>query len=235
MWKGVHSAAVSGLRASAKAMIRRRRFGWDSWHGQEANPMTKTPRQYDFGRNWRKKIVPLLECSDVVRALTFGLKLYDPNYGEGNPPWLCGRGWLNGQRVRPGCLSWYQPWGRCHHIAPFCWALGKRLFPELCWGFIAGELHTVVIGWSEKWEEAEWVMDILQFKNMTNEKSLAFAKERSWAFYQSLARYAASFFSDREMAFERFRTLPLPGDEQMVKSQMVRNGTDYEMEVMLSA
>jgi hypothetical protein len=77
-------------------------------------------------------------------------------------------------------------------------------------------------------------MDILQFKGKTAEESLAFAKERSWACYQSLARYAASFFSDREMAFERFRALPLPGDEQMMKSQMVRNGTDYEMEVMLS-
>jgi hypothetical protein len=103
------------------------------------------PRQYNFSRHWRKRIVPLLEHRGVLRVLTLGLKLHDIGYDQGDPPWLCGRGQWNGQRVKKGCLSWYQPWGRCHHIAPFCWALGKHLFPDLKWGFLSGELHTVVM------------------------------------------------------------------------------------------
>jgi hypothetical protein len=78
-------------------------------------------------------------------------------------------------------------------------------------------------------------MDILQFKGKTADESLAFAKERSWAFYPSLARYAASFFSDPELAYESLRAVFVPGDEPIGKSEMVQGGTGCEMEVMLSA
>ena len=123
--------------------------------------MMKTPRQFDFGRKWKKKIRPLLDHPDVVKALTGGLMLGDPNYREGDPPWEYGRGPLNGQRATPGCLSWYQPRGMCHYIAPFSWKLGTLLFPEREWGFITSDHHTVVIGYAGNWEEPEWVMDIL--------------------------------------------------------------------------
>jgi hypothetical protein len=138
----------------------------------------------------------------VVRALTFGMKLLDINYEVGDPPWRFGRGPWNGQRARQGCLSWYQPWGRCHYIAPFCWALGKKLYAELEWGFIAGKYHTVVVGWLGDWQEPEWVMDILNFRNMTVDESLELATCKKWSFHPSLARYAASFCSDPESAFE---------------------------------
>src|SRR4026209_1778678 len=116
-----------------------------------------TPRQFNFARHWKNKVVPYLGDHDVNNALYFGMSLLDKQYECGDPPWLFGRGSYNGQRARKGRLSWYQPWGRCHHIAPFCWALGQKIYPELNWGFVSGVLHTVVIGWSDDWKEPEWV------------------------------------------------------------------------------
>lgn len=145
--------------------------------------------------------------------------LYDIDYAKGDPPWLCGRGQWNGQRVREGCLSWYQPWGRCHHIAPFCWALGHKLFPDLEWGFVSGEWHTVVIGWPDDTERPEWVMDILQFREWSAHESLDFAKQREWKFHRSLASYAASFFQDREAAHAGFAEIIGERDDTLQRVQ----------------
>jgi hypothetical protein len=165
---------------------------------------TSKTKQFNFARHWKNKIVRYLDDPGVAKALTLGLKLYDIGYKEGDAPWLCGRGQWNGQRVREGCLSWYQPWGRCHHIAPFCWALGMKVFPHLKWGFVSGELHTVVIGWSNDPEHPEWVMDILLFREKSAQESLDFARQRKWEFHGSLARYVASFFSDPETVYAGF-------------------------------
>jgi uncharacterized protein (DUF779 family) len=162
------------------------------------------PRQYNFARNWNSKIRPHLDDPGVTTALTFGMKLCDINYSPGDPPWLYGRGPLNGQRARKGCLSWHQPWGCCHYIAPFCWALGRKLYPNLQWGFISGKWHTVVIGWSNNWKAPDWVMDILLFRRKSAQESLAFAKEREWKFHDSLPRYVSSFCSDPEAAYSGF-------------------------------
>ena len=165
------------------------------------------PRQFDFARNWRKRIAPLLNDREVKTVLTFGLLQYDPNYREGDPPWLIGSGPANGQRAKEGCLSWYQPWKRCHYIAPFSWALGRRLFPNLQWGFITGDYHTVVIGWSYDWENPDWVMDILLFRQKSAEKSLQLAKAKRWDFHPSMAEYAASFCDNPEAAVEIYREI----------------------------
>ena len=165
-------------------------------------PEGTSARQFGFARHWRRKIAPMLGDRTVVKALTLGMMLHAPEYREGDPPWEVGRGPWNGQRARQGCLSWYQPWGRCHHIAPFCWALGKRLHPEQEWGFISSDIHTVVIGYADNWEQPECVMDILLFREKTAQESLEFAKCKEWRFYRSLARYAASFCNDPEAAFE---------------------------------
>jgi hypothetical protein len=170
----------------------------DDGHGT----VTTSARQFDFARNWRNKIVPLLDDPSVVHALTFGMKLYDPAYRKGDTPWGFGRGPLNGQRARRGCLSWYQPWGRCHHIAPFSWALGKKLYPYREWELISSDIHTVVIGYLDDWEQPEWVMDILLFREKTAQESLDFAKLKKWRFYPSLAKNAASICDDPESAFE---------------------------------
>ena len=170
--------------------------------GSSTAAVPATPKQFNFARNWRKKIAPTLDNADVLRCLTLGLKQLDIGFEEGDPPWQYGRGPWNGQRARQGCLSWYQPWGRCHHIAPFCWALGKKLYPELEWGFITGDFHTVVIGYLDEWREPEWVMDILLFRENTAQESLDFAKMQTWNFCRSLTRYIASFSDEPGIVYQ---------------------------------
>ena len=194
--------------------------------------MGNSPRQYDFGRNWKKKIAPLLGCPGVMTALSIGMKAGDREYEIGDPPWKYGRD-CPGRTPKPGCLSWYQPLRMCHYIAPFCWELGMRLFPKLEWGFISGDFHTVVIGWADNREVPEWVMDILLFRTHTADQSLHLAKLRNWAFYPSFARYAASFCSDPERAYESLRTVLVPGDGPVAIPQGVSTVT--ESEVMVSA
>lgn len=158
------------------------------------------PKQFNFSRNWRRRIAPILEKPAVARALTLGLRLYDGTYKRGDPPWHCGWGPLNGQRGRPGCLSWYQPLGRCHHIAPFTWAIGREIHPELNWGFVSGDRHTVVIGYQDDWQKPDVVMDILLFRRKSAHESLEWAKIGGGQFYGSLSRYIASFCTDPEYA-----------------------------------
>jgi len=167
------------------------------------NEVLEIPRvkQYNFSRKWRKEITPLLNDPDVLRPLHLGLGLLEEGYEPGTPPWHYGRGPLNGQRAREGCLSWYQPWGRCHHIAPFCWGLGKKLYPELTWGFITSQRHTVVIGYKGDWQKPEWIMDILLFRDHSAQDSFDFLMGEGWEFYPSLARYAATFSEDKESVY----------------------------------
>lgn len=186
-----------------------------------------TARQYDFSRNWRKKIAPLLNDDDVVSVLALGLRLGDDEYTTGDPPWLYG--FPHRRRPREGCLSWYQPKAHCHYIAPFSWALGRKLYPELKWGFITSDRHTVVIGWEADWREPVWVMDILLFQRKTAQQSLAFAQLPGWRFYRSLETYAASFFYDPESALETFRTVV----GRITTVQNVR-ACDHRVEVALA-
>jgi hypothetical protein len=160
--------------------------------------------QFDFARNWRKQIARLLDQPAVVRALTLGMGLQGDDYKPGNPPWLHGRGPLNGQRAKKGSLSWYQPWGRCHYIAPFSWAIGRALYPDLAWGFITSDAHTVAIGYHENWRQPEWIMDILLFRQKSAQESLDLAQSHGWKFYRSLSLFAASFYFDPEHAHEVF-------------------------------
>jgi hypothetical protein len=170
-----------------------------------AEPASACPKQFNFARHWRKKIAPLLKDPEVGMALAFGMCLSDMTYRPGDPPWLFGSGRWEGQRARKGCLSWHQPRGKCHYIAPFCWALARKLFPNLQWGFLAGDYHTVVIGWMDDWKNPLWVMDILLFRQRTAQQSLELAKVKRWRFYPSMAEYAASFCDNPEVAVKTFR------------------------------
>ena len=59
-----------------------------------------------------------------------------------------------------------------------------------------------MIGFTEKFEEPEWVMDILAFRVMSGQESLELAQCRKWKFYSSLAHYAASFHEDAELGLK---------------------------------
>lgn len=167
-------------------------------------------KQFDFARNWKRKVVPLLAAPTVERVLHLGMMLQHGNYKSDTPPWRYGWRLESKRKARPGCLSWYQPWGHCHSIAPFSWAIGRELYPELKWGFINSNAHTVAIGYRNNWRRPEVVMDILLFKEMTAKESLAFAKGHGWRFYRSFSHFAASHLFGDETASSRtiFENLP---------------------------
>lgn len=95
------------------------------------------------------------------------MRLAHPDYDPGDPPWWYGTREWHRRLPRMGCLAWYQPGNMCHWIAPFSWAVGKELYPELNWGFVNGRDHTVVVGYRSRWSRPEWVFDILLFRQMT--------------------------------------------------------------------
>lgn len=133
--------------------------------------------QFDWENNW-SRVERYLEDADVQDALDFGMRHWSGTWRRGDPPWEIGRGPINGQEANPGELSWYQPYGRCHWISPFSWAIGQKLYPELKWGFLTSDVHTVAVGFNG--EEIEVVMDILLFKMRSAEESIERAKGRPW-------------------------------------------------------
>lgn len=139
--------------------------------------------QFNWKLHWNTLVVPHLHDPEVEEALVWGLNryygqfhlAYDPKDG----PHSIGRGRLNGQKVEgPGTLSWYQPWGRCHHIAPFVWAVAKKMYPDFDWKFLTSDLHTVVVGLKDG--NTEIVMDILYFEHHTAPESIASVKRTSY-------------------------------------------------------
>ncbi len=129
--------------------------------------------QFDWSRNWRKRVEPYLDIPLVRGSVEMGMKTFDPKWTWDDGPHAIGRGSLNGQRVRENKLSWYQPWGRCHWISFFACAIGVLNYPIFDWHFLSGHCHTVVVG---SWNgEHRVVMDILNFKSMTADESIALA------------------------------------------------------------
>jgi hypothetical protein len=130
--------------------------------------------QFDWSRNWKKRVEPHLDKPLVRFSVETGMKTYDRTWTWEDGPHAVGRGRWNGQRVTKNKLSWYQPWGRCHWIAFFSCAIGVLNYPELDWHFISGHCHTVPVG---SWKgENTVVMDILNFKMMNAEESIAHAQ-----------------------------------------------------------
>ena len=130
--------------------------------------------QFDWSRNWKKKVEPHVNVPLVRLSVEMNMKDLDPTWTWEDGPHAVGRGRLNGQRVTKNKLSWYQPWGRCHWISFFACAIGVLNYPELDWHFISGQCHTVPVGsWNGKHKV---VMDILNFRIITAEESIALAQ-----------------------------------------------------------
>ena len=120
-------------------------------------------------------MAPHLHKELVQGSLDLGMRLLDPHWRRGDPPYLLGREpW---RRATPGKLSWYRPWGCCHWIAFFSMAIGVLNYPRLDWRFVSGDLHTVPVGYGPDGKPAV-VMDILLFEGMTAEQSLALATQK---------------------------------------------------------
>ena len=124
--------------------------------------------QFNFREHW-EEIKPHLNSKSVFFALEVGMKTLNPKREIGDPPWLEG-GVCDEPDGVPGELSFYQPRNRCHWIAPFAWAIGKKLYPDLRWGFLTSQSHTVAVGFAD--DEMEIVMDILNFEWMTADESI---------------------------------------------------------------
>jgi hypothetical protein len=142
---------------------------------RKSNP--RSPVQFDWRGNWKKKVVPHLNNPVVQVSLDLGMFMYDPNYmpGDDVPPYSIGR--CEGDRIVKGGLSWYRPRGRCHHIALFSMAIGVAIYPDLTWRFVSGDLHTVPVGYDAD-GNPRVVMDISLFDEMSAEQSIAFAEAR---------------------------------------------------------
>ena len=143
-------------------------------HAISAQPVASKIIQFEWGRRWKTDVEPYLDLPLVRTSVEIGMLVYDVNWTWDDGPHAIGRGQWNGQRVVPGKLSWYQPWGRCHWISFFACAIGVMNYPELDWRFINGPCHTVVVG--SRGGKDHVVMDILFFKRMTAAESIARAQ-----------------------------------------------------------
>lgn len=130
------------------------------------------PKQFDWEAEWGR-VRPLTLDRYVDAWLVMGMMSHSPKWEPKDGPHSIGRGAINGRPTpAKGTLEWYQPSGRCHWIAPFSWAVGRKLYPSLRWGFYTAEYHTVAVGCTPGTEAVEVVMDILLFKNHTGQGSL---------------------------------------------------------------
>ena len=127
--------------------------------------------QFNWRRKWKKRVVPYLQEERVQAALDVGMSLYDPTWKRGDAPYEYGKGELEG---RKGRLSWYQPVGRCHCMAPFSLVIGHINYPELSWTILHSSRHSVAIGYRPD-GKPRVVMDILNFAWFSAEQSMEFA------------------------------------------------------------
>ncbi len=140
-----------------------------------------TPIQFNWRKHWDKKVKPHLHNPFVEFARDLGLKMADPTWNLGDPPYRAGRDWP--QRPKKGKLTWYQPFGQCHGISFFAMVIGLINYPELQWRFVSGRFHTVPVGYDLN-GNAQVVMDILWFDCSTAEESIEFALKQEHAGWQ---------------------------------------------------
>lgn len=131
-------------------------------------------KQFNWSRRW-KDVEPYLQHHDVQFALDLGMAIHNPKWKHGDAP--CNEGAIGCSRIVKGKLSWYQPLNRCHWIAPFSWAIGQKLYPELIWGFLTSQHHTVAVGTRDN---IDVVMDILLFNGFTADESVEHVKCNDW-------------------------------------------------------
>jgi hypothetical protein len=130
--------------------------------------------QFNWRRNWSKKVAPYLNEELVQICLDMGMTMLDPTWQRGDAPFVLGA--IGANRIIKGKLSWYQPLNRCHHIAFFSMAIGVLNYPDLEWRFVSGDRHTVPVGYDADGNPAV-VMDILLSDHQNAEESMALAQE----------------------------------------------------------
>lgn len=72
----------------------------------------------------------------------------------------------------------YRALSRCHHLSPFCYEIGKKLFPELEWFILVSPAHSNAIGIKDG--KISMIMDLLWGEMHKNpEELIAFMFEHS--------------------------------------------------------
>jgi hypothetical protein len=132
------------------------------------------PIQFDWRKEWKKRVKPHLQNPFVDLALNFGMILCDRGWNPGDAPYLVGAIGFRPSAPRKGTLDWYRPLRRCHFISFFSLLIGVINYPELEWRIVSGRCHTVPVGY-DKDGEPRVVMDILLFERYTAEESIEFA------------------------------------------------------------
>ena len=161
-------------------------------HKKKRTTKLTPPIQFNWRRNWSKKVAPYLNEEFVQGSLDMGMTQLDPHWQRGDAPCSLGaigftqivqsgdapnnRGAIRFKRIVKSKLSWYQALNRCHHISFFSMAIGVLNYPDLDWRFISGDRHTVPVGYDAE-GNPRVVMDILLFDSHTAEQSIALAQE----------------------------------------------------------
>jgi hypothetical protein len=153
------------------------------------------PIQFDWRRNWKKRVEPHLDNPLVQGALDLGMRMLDPDWKNGDPPHLLGRLDLNGGRIVEGKLSWYRPHGRCHSTVFFAYTIGLLNYPSLRWEIISGDLHTIAVGYEPN-GDPKVVMDILLFDQIRGEDSIHHAEKKVEGFPETNMAKCYELFVD---------------------------------------
>jgi hypothetical protein len=118
---------------------------------------------------------PHLDNELVWQSLDFGMKLLDPEYRRGFPPYMLGK--VTGENHLLGQLGWYQARDNPMHVALFAMAVGVLNRPDLDWRFVCGDSHTVPVGYSPE-GHALLLMDLLRFEELPAAQSLELARQK---------------------------------------------------------
>jgi hypothetical protein len=178
------------------------------------------PIQFDWRRNWKKRVEPLLANPLVQGALNLGMRMFDPAWRNGDPPHLLGRLDPGLGRIVKGKLSWYRPHGRCHWIVFFSYTIGLLNYPSFRWEIISGDLHTVAVGYDAS-GDPKVVMDILLFDHMTGEDSIRHAGRKGEGFPENSMAGCYEMFVDRMQ-----RLFPSKASLQPARSHDRREAAD---------
>ena len=149
---------------------------------------------FNFREHWSNKVKPILNDMEVQQALNEGMSKYVKQLNRYNKlEGIDSRAvWRDGgcpflyadlsqiaphQRIQPkaGSLEFYQPFGKCHWIAPFSLVLAQKIYPHDKW-LIQKDLrqHSTVTNKSRT-----IVFDILLFeRNYTAREALVFAGDK---------------------------------------------------------
>jgi len=133
------------------------------------------PEQLEFGAKWPHIRQTILQCPDVQAALFFGMWHQHNEYLWNHPPYRLGIIRQDRPEPKPHELSWYQPFGKCHSIVPFAWAIDRHLYQLLDWAFMTSDRHSIAIG--STGDEMAMVADILCFDIQSAEESIRYTEE----------------------------------------------------------